>query len=449
MPNPESQPSHDTFREIEAEFHTRPDYRPVETTPPLITMPSEVEFAQLAAEREAREAAEREKRIAAHKEWLEREKRQKWKNRMKKAMAVVALTASVKSGGFIDMAGDQFSDAGRVAAEAVEAPSLADHLPQDEVDGIAFEDYPQAAQDEMTAEAHATVENIEQARNTVIELFETADRDGYDGIVREVAEHRAAHPELFMDQNQVEAVTENIENASSNEDAIQILQEFMNFYGIEAGFHDQHQFDDRQGEVKEIARAYVDVFSVLPKDFIALSKLEQVTVSNKPVTTHATDGGGSEMGVYRPNENVINVVAVGKVLNAVMPVEGFLQRTDYSYQGVVAHELGHAFDEQLPVEVSQPEGEQVEGVSAATFLEHMARGVINRPEAPSVYAHSADEEYSAELKSGVLSDRSDGLASTDEWRKFGSESNKAMIATLVKFERVYPGIAKILIANRA
>lgn len=449
MPNPESHPSDDTFREIEAEFHARPDYQPVETAPPLVTMPSEVEFAQLAAEREARESAELETRIAAHKEWLEREKRQKWKSRMKKAMAVVALTASVKSGGFIDMAGDQFSDAGRVAAHAVEAPNLADHLPQDEIDGIAFEDYPQTAQDEMTAEAHATVENIEQARNTVIELFETADQDGYDRIVQEVAEHRTAHPELFMDKSRVEASIESIEKASSNEDTIQTLQEFMNFYEIEAGFHDQHQFDDRQGEVKEIARAYVDVFSVLPKDFIALSKLERVTISNKSITGHNTEGEGGEMGVYRPHENVINVVAVGKVLDAVMPVEGFLQRTDYSYQGVVAHELGHALDEQLPVEVSLPEGEQVEGVSAAAFFEHIARGVINRPEAPSVYARSADEEFSAELKSGVLSDRSDGLASTDEWRKFGSESNKAMIATLVKLERAYPGIAKILIANRA
>jgi hypothetical protein len=448
MPHPETSPFPEHgLREIEAEFRARPEHAPVETAPALITIPSELEFQQMAAEREAREAAEHTRREAAHKEWREREKLEKRKGRIKKALAVAAVVMTFKSGGLIDMTGDQFSDAGNVAADAVKEPVRSDYLQEDEIDGIAFEDYSKDVQAEMRAEADESVERDTEARDSVIELFETVDKEGYDGIKAEVAEQRAAHPELYVSEERANEVIESIENSGSNDDTVKVLGEFLGFYGIEAGFHDGQEFSDREEEVREIARAWVDVLAGLPKDFVALSAVERATVSNEPVSSNT--GSGTEMGVYSPDRNEINVVAMSGFMSAAAPVEGFLERSDFTYQGVVAHELGHALDEQLPIGASLPEGEQAEMASVGTILEHIGRGIINRPEAPTLYAHTSDEEYGAELLSGVLSDRSDGLASTDEWRKFGSASNKEMIAMLVELEGVYPGIAKVLVANRA
>lgn len=447
MPHSENAPfSDNTLREIEADFHARPDYARVETAPAMITMPSELEFQQQAAEREAREAAERERRSLATKEWLEREKRQKRKSRLKKAMAVAAVVMTFKSGGFIDMAGDQFSDAGRVASEAIETPKTSDYL-SDSVDGIDFEEYPEAAQADMRAEAHEEMQRDERVREAIIGLFETVDSDGYEGVKAEVAAERSAHPELFMSEERLNAVVDNIENAGSNSDTLESLGEFLAFYGIETGFRDDQKFEGREGEVKEIARAWVDVLSVLPKDFVALAELERVTISDEAVS--GQDGHGSEMGTYTPDSNEINIVAKSRLLNAMAPAEGFLQRSDFSYEGVIAHEFGHALDERMPIGASLEEGEEMDTMSVKAIAEHIGRGIINRPEAPSIYAHSSDQEYAAELLSGVLSDRSDGLATTDEWRKFGSTSNKKMIDMLAQLEAVRPGIAKILIANRA
>lgn len=447
MPHPETTPlSDDKLRAIEAEFHARPDYTPTQSSPALITMPSELEFQRRAAEREAREVVEQERRAVATREWLEQQKREKRNGRLKKAMAVAAVVLAFKSGGAVDMAGDHFSDAGSVASEAVPVPHLDDYLP-DRMDNISFEDYSSEAQDEMKAEAEESMERDARARDTVIDLFEAVDKAGYDELKVEVAKERAEHPELYMSEERTKQIIENIENSDSNNDAIKVLDEFLDFYGIEAGFRDDRAFDDQAEEVREITRAWVDVLGGLPKDFVALSQVERVTISHTPVTDLSESG--TEMGTYSHDSNKINLVAMSKLMNVTAPVEGFLERSDFTYQGVIAHELGHALDEQLPIGAPLPENEQADAPSVGLVLEHIGRGIVNRPEAPSLYAHTSDEEYSAELLSGVLSDRSDGLASTDEWRKFSSTSNKKMINMLAQLEALRPGIAKILIANRA
>lgn len=449
MPHPDSSSfSTDSFDEIEAEFRARPEYATAEAEPLLITMPDEITFQKMAAEREAREAAEQERRTLATKEWLEKQKREKRVSRLKKAMAVTAAVLSVKSGGLVDMVGDQFSDAGHVVTDAVKEPVMSDYLP-DRMDGIDFEDYSEDAQDEMRAEAQESMERDGQARDTVIELFEAADQRGYDGLIAEVAEQRAAHPELYIGGEKIREVIESIEDSNSNQDTLKTLGDFLDYYGMKAGFYDDREFEDRGDEVKGIARAWVDVLSVLPKDFVALTEVAQVTISDEAVSGLA--GEGSEMGSYDPDHNGINIVAKSGLMGALAPVEGFLQRSDFSHQGIIAHELGHALHDRLPMPIGVylPEDEEVDLVSPGTIAEHIGRGIINRPEAPSIYAHTSQEEYVAELLSGLLSDRSDGLASTDEWRKFGSPSNKAMIQALTRLEVQYPGIAKVLVANRA
>lgn len=457
MPEKESSTSpEDTFRKIEAEFAARPDHQPVEMVSPLIEMPSELEFAQMTAEREAREKVLQTQRASEHKAWRERERREAWKKRMKKVMAATAIIVTFKSGGLMDMAGDEFSDAGHVAADAVPEPKLEDFLagePGEEVDGILYEEYPQEARDEWAAEAASEFKEVEEARQTVIDLFDRVDNEGYDNLKTEVNEYRETHPDLFVDDAAIEAAHEAIDSADTNKDVLSALGEFMGFYGAEVGFNNDRSFDERQSSVKEIANAFVDVYSALPKDFIELAQVTKLTVSDKAVVDSHGEVG-TEMGSYN-SLGAINIVADSTLFKAMISVESFLQRSDASYQGIIAHELGHALDEQLAVGVELPDDIRVdleleddESTPIVPFIEQIGRGIINRPEAPSVYAKSEQGEFNAELLSGLLSDRSDGLATTDEWRKFGSASNKAMIQMLVDLERAYPGIAKILIANR-
>lgn len=447
MSDQEAEQFDKSFRDVENEFHERPDHeRPrYETT--LITMPTELEFMRMSEENQAKEAAVAAKRAEQIKGWHEHYKREKWKGRMKKVMAVTAVAASLKSGGFIDMAADPFSDAGSVVESAVEVPITT--IP-DELDGIAFEDYPKKAKREIIAEENARVTRETEARDTLIDLFQKIDEDGVEGILGEVNAERTRHPELFASGETIEQANRAIDEAGTNEEALAGLGILMNTYGITVGFKDEVTFDDRQGQLKDVLHAYADVFSVLPKDFIAMAELKNVTVSNKSATLD--DGFGEEAGVYSPDQARINVTVMSEAMSLGMRAEGTLDRDDYSYTSVVAHELGHALAEHIGISSNLSADETTyfaDGIDAGPVFSQIGRGLMNRPKYISMYGRSAGGENTAELLSGLLSDRSNGLASPDEWRRFGSKANKDMIDVLARLEVARPGIAKILIANRA
>lgn len=436
---------HDTFRSLEDDFAARPDHRrPGNARPPRFPA-SEVKRSPTSGEQHADEAAAAERRAAQVKEWYEQQKRMAWKDRMKKVMAVTALLATVKGGGFIDMAGDAMSDAGDVTAGVIERAEL--DVPG-VLDGVKLEDYPEASQKEIVAEQTEAVERYNVARETIVDLFRQIDSQGTSQVVAEVGYERSQHPELFATSEVVDSTREAIDSAATNKAALMAFSGFMNTYDIKAGFYDT-PFEDKQDETKKILNAYIDVFSVLPKDFIQLARLERVTVSNASHT--AQPGNYPEAGSYSEYDSSIDVVVPGNVELAMMPVGEFLAQEDGSYQGVIAHELGHALDAQLILTSDLDENETVESdtTDASTFFSQIGENVINRPNHISYYSHTSKDEHTAELLSGLLSDRSNGLASPDEWRRFGSGANKAMIRMLVDLEIKRPGIAKILLANRA
>lgn len=438
------------LRAIEAEFRNRAEYGRGRAALPQVTMPSELEFQTMAAAREEREKVEREKRAMFLADWQKERKRERRRTVVRSTLAGAAMLATVKSGGLIDRAVEPFSDAGGAVESAVPYPQAADYMPVrpgETLDGIPYEDFSEDALSEWRVESTKKLEDTLVARQVVVDLFRQIDDEGYDKVLRDAAEYRDRNAEMFIGSEQVDAARTAIESAETNTQVMTALGDFMAFYDVEVGFKGGEEFADREGVVKDIANAFVNVYAPLPKDFIALASVSELTVS-KPRQGTEQEEKGSMMGTYS-SSGVIDIVAQHPALLAAGKFDELLLRSDTSYEGVVAHELGHALDENLPVEVYSDDESSSEMVALKDFAEHIARTVVSRPEAPSVYAKSDQDEYSAEIKSGVLSDRSDGLATPNEWRKFGSDSNKAMIRTLVRLEEVYPGIAMLLVANRA
>jgi len=115
-------PDHEQMaREVEAALNMRPEHR-TDIEPPLRFETMEEGIARIRAQNEAmrpqRETEER-KRVEERAHRVRAEKIARWKNAYKVVLATVALASSMKAGGFIDMAEDPFSDAGKVVAGAV------------------------------------------------------------------------------------------------------------------------------------------------------------------------------------------------------------------------------------------------------------------------------------------------------------------------------------------
>lgn len=409
----------------------------------------ELQYQLEAPVREQQEKVRRQDRDR----WMRTEKIKIWKSRMKKAIAVTALVASVKGGGFIDMAADPFVDAGDVAASAIPQEKL--EVPN-EIDGIQFEDYSADTQEETIAESKEYVEDSERARETVISIFSRADKEGYDGIIHDAQEWKLAHSELFVDEEKIKQIVESIDESKSNRDTLDALSTFMSFYDIKVGFGmnnfgEEVSFEDKQGEVKDIAQAYIKVFSSLPKDFIALSNLERVSITKEFNDEQTSNSfGGTQGGEYSPSDNEVTISTISGFVKYAKVFDEVLVGTKDDYTALIAHELSHAFDEHGVVSAEFDSSEQLGDGMAAPLLEQIARNVIDRPESPSIYGKSNSQEFTAEVSGGLLSDSggTSGISSVEQTRQFSSKSNKAMINALYTMEKQYPGIAQLLIANR-
>lgn len=400
------------FRDIETEFRARPDHQAIETVPPMITMPTTSGFDQMRVEREEREAVEREQRTVELNERLKREKLKRRKRRLTKTIAATAVVlssyASLKSGGLIDKAGDRFVDAGDVVASAI--GSVPDHEPK--------------GKDMLSA------------------FFSELDERGPGQLIQEVEQYKQSHASEFASETNLVATGERIDNAETNDEVVTALDEFMSGeYGIAVGYHTE-SFDDRKGDVKGFAKATVEVFGALPKGFVALAEVDEIVMSNEESDRSGTYSEEDETAtiILRTKAGLDN--AVKRVASDNLPYVG-----DMSNRWTVAHELGHALDSHLSLPVSGSTAKAGDG-GIWEDLGTMGRELIQRPEFPTEYAKSDSGEHSAEVLAGVLSRSADGLADVDEWRRFGSESNKNMIRMLAQLEGAYPGIAKILVANR-
>ncbi len=380
--------------------------------PELIKMPSK---EQQAVDREARLAKEAGFRAEIQAKYLkdkQERKRRRVKTGMKAVFAATILATAIKSGGLIDLSGDGFVGAGDVAAEAID-----DNVNSD-------------------------------AESTVVNLFDRIDAEGYDGIVAEVEADKLAHGDSYASSDLIEATKRSIKEADSNTEALAALDTFMGEYGITAEFIDQ-PFNDKSDQFKQALDAYVDVFSVLPKELIAMSKLKTVMISSESSFNHSADGT-FHGGTYYPDDNLIELVVRTDKTDATKEFGDIFTGNDSGYHSTVAHELGHALDEQLKLRSRLDESDITfdKDEKNAASNDMVWQHLIDRPDHISTYSLTSTDEHTAEVLSGLLSDSSHGLAAVEQTRRFTAGANAYALDMLAQLEEAHPGIAKILIANR-
>lgn len=369
----------------------------------------------------------------------EKGRRMNW---LKRTVGAVAIVATLAPGGLIDSLADQFVTSQQTVQTAVE--TFEPHYSTVDANG---DPWPQSVIDEMHG-ADKAWEQAQAAGGVVEQTFNNLDDHNYQEILQQAEQYRQQHSNEFMSDEKATELFDALEAAQTKDEVLSALRSLGEFYGYEFTASDATSVD----AVKHTAEVVAKFLINLPKHYTDQAELETISfeTTEELIDAYGTISEGVAVyGTYDPNENKIRIGTDDAFWEFVKNHTTFIPgaQPGYSVQEKFAHEFGHA----LAVNQTYPAERSDQSAGDAYTTETMVRdvvlgGILQNPEVISNYSRSSWEESGAEYTSGILSDRSDGLASPDEVRRFNSPANQVMIKRLIAIEMSDPGFANYLIA---
>lgn len=326
------------------------------------------------------------------------------KSRRKLKIAAFALGMSLinNTGSAIDMALDPFNDAGVTVKEA----------------------FPFQSPDKKAAVNH------------IAQIMQELDEGNIQGITARAEQFKQQNKDQLMPEAKVAEFQERIKSATSHDQVMHVLNEFMQFYGKHAAYRTSDIGDKAKAfnpqatsvdTLRDYAAGTVDAFSFLPKDHVKKAHFTHIQYASSDEDTQAA-------GAYLDPEIVI----------IAHPMTLVNERKDA--QETVLHEFAHAEDENLINEESHIEH------SAYSMAPYAIRYFFDIPKDVSAYAaHNPGEhnnEQYAENNSYLLTGTGgNALAHPNNVRLFTSEANKKLLNELIRLEVKYPGISDYIIQH--
>lgn len=294
-----------------------------------------------------------------------------------------------------------------------------------------------------TAEV-ATSVNVQQqytpAKQRIVEAYSEIDAHGTDQLVKRAKDFRASHPDEFSSSSQIQKAHDRIGEVDTADELRASAEAFLTKYGVETVIiSDSVSLDD----TRDILHAITDVLGPLPTKFV----LNQTVFNTLRIESSddSNSDDGDRGGTMSSNGEMI-LYALPLSGQALQPVSAIFGQP-MSYQHIVAHELIHAWQTKQGYDNSHYPS--VDTSSLNTVVMDMSRHAIGKPEVPSDYSRNGGMEYGAEVLAGVLASDTSSLPSPVEWRKFNSRLTGAQLAQLAELDTSYPGIARLLIADRS
>src|SRR5665213_1506735 len=202
--------------------------------------------------------------------YLAESRRKRQTSRIRKLAAATALYATISSGGVVDnVMGHLHNPRETVMSDLKEASQL-----PESIDGTPFNALAPADQASYKHDVLLSQQATERVAQTMADLG----HHNYGAIQDRAKAFIEAHADEIMPATQRDAFLKQLNEAPDKDASLKVLQEFMGYYGMTAGFNDE---DSGKGEVgrynhdatsnsdtQRAIRGVIEAFSYLPKSFI-------------------------------------------------------------------------------------------------------------------------------------------------------------------------------------
>lgn len=345
--------------------------------------------------------------------------------------AGLAIYGAVHSGGLIDRTAEVFHDAGDSVTENFQEPG----------------DYSRRLPDIPPHMAMEGDNGFKEAVQRVAEVMDNWDGDGggIEAIRGKAEAFRAEHKDSLMPEADVNAYHQRLQEASNNDEALKVLQDYMGFFSKKVSFLDNpfegiNALDSATANLEDIklfGGSVIDAYSYLPKELIKaagfdtlkLGASDSLDVAGKFTGSSLLfpiDKPGSIMG--RALDTPVGGAIVSRVAGPKNTTHTILHETIHSLEG----EPVSTTSKMEPIRWLGTVGSSLAGIPAEAS-EYAARSRGNG-------------EALAEEGAVALDAKSDNfIASPQQWRQFISSTNGRSREILTDLEISFPGLTAHLV----
>jgi|GEM_PF-2867646 len=366
---------------------------------------------------------------------VEADKRtRKWAKRM---LGVMGIYAAIHSGGAIDRLNAAAEDPAETIAAVLDNPKGEASIGED-TNGYDWVQNPEL------------VDKHNQAKDRIISAMRKWNDNDYKGLHKEAEHFKAEISNRFFPENQAEAIQKELDAATTNEQALAVLNKFASFYGKNVEFLDKAvdidgapagPFDPKTGDlssVKSFGTSLIKALKPLPKTLLSYAKYDTIALAdaNKASAYFANDQRiVYAMGMFQPGVETT-------FMDTIDSISGEPQTAEH----IILHEMGHSLDVNAGMDSKVAPGED-EHNALIEVPKYILSSVVGVPTEQSFYAAQANKKESA---AEAFADTFDvhgkhSLPGPHQWRAFNSPANKQVIANLGRYEQSLPGITSYII----
>jgi hypothetical protein len=323
-------------------------------------------------------------------------------------LVAAAVSASFKTGGVADQALDYFQDAGNVVHETLDVPAMPDRL-----DGIKVTDFPLEARQSLTTEHDKEQSSVDRIAQTMQDM----DDHKYSAISQRAETFRQQHAGELMTKEQQARLSVELENTTTNQDALATFNKFLTFYGKTADFtskevSEKFAFDPATPpeDTRIAIQAIMSTYAPLPASLLKNADFPNIHLMSPTDGTYGLSNGNhasEDRSISLPVSTKVDVVARASL-----------------------HEIGHA------VQVSSTSQDSEETNTALYLLSRLA----DMPTDVTDYAaHDGGDERDAEVFARATNIK-ELVPHPDDARLFSSEATAQILHKIKDLEDQFPGI---------